>query len=72
MQTASVSTGLPFALVLLIGVYSLYIGFSQEIFVENAVKRAVSEAKDEQHMLEALSTAVENNTDGYPGPSSQR
>ena len=64
MQTASVSTGLPFALVLLIGVYSLYIGFSQEIFVENAVKRAVSEAKDEQHMLEALSTAVENNTDG--------
>jgi hypothetical protein len=53
-------------------VYSLYIGFSQEIFVENAVKRAVSEAKDEQHMLEALSTAVENNTDGYPGPSSQR
>ena len=72
MQTASVSTGLPFALILLIGVYSLYIGFSQEIFVENAVKRAVSEAKDEQHMLEALSTAVENNTDGYPGPSSQR
>ena len=72
MQTASVSTGLPFALVLLISVYSLYIGFSQEIFVENAVKHAVSEAKDEQHMLEALSTAVENNTDGYPGPSSQR
>ena len=72
MQTASVSTGLPFALVLLIGVYSLYIGFSQEIFVGNAVKRAVSEAKDEQHMLEALSTAVENKTDGYPGPSSQR
>ena len=58
MQTASVSTGLPVALVLLIGLYSLNIGFSQEIFVGNAVTRAVSEAKGEQHMLEALSTAV--------------
>jgi len=41
LQTASVSTGLPFALALLISVYALYVGFSQELYVENAVKRAV-------------------------------
>jgi choline/glycine/proline betaine transport protein len=33
LQTASVSTGLPFAFVLLISVYSFYVGFSQETCV---------------------------------------
>jgi choline/glycine/proline betaine transport protein len=59
LQTAAVSTGLPFALVLLISVYSLYVGFSQEAYVENAVKRAVSEAIDEKRLQEAVSLAVE-------------
>ena len=31
LQTAAVCTGLPFAVVLLIGVYSLYVGFSEEV-----------------------------------------
>ena len=47
LQTASVSTGLPFALILLIGVYSPYIGFSQELYVETAVERGVFRAKEE-------------------------
>jgi choline/glycine/proline betaine transport protein len=46
LQTASVSTGLPFAFVLLISVYSFYVGFSQETCVENAIIHAVSTAKE--------------------------
>jgi choline/glycine/proline betaine transport protein len=64
LQTASVSTGLPFAIVLLIGVYSLYVGFSQEAYVENAVKRAVDSAKDEQLVLDVVTTAAQNDRGG--------
>lgn len=60
LQTASVSTGLPFAIVLLVGVYSLYVGFSEEAYVENAVQRAVKSARDEHRVLEAVTTAVQN------------
>ena len=60
LQTASVSTGLPFALVLLVGVYSLYVGFRQETYVENAVQRAVDHAKEEMRVLEAVSQVVQN------------
>jgi choline/glycine/proline betaine transport protein len=65
LQTASVSTGLPFAFVLLIGVYSLYVGFSQETYVEDAVQRAVKSAKDEQLVLDAVTTAAQND-EGRP------
>jgi len=65
LQTASVSTGLPFALVLLISVYSLYVGFSQETYVENAVKRAVSTAKEEHRVQKAVTSAVENGEDSF-------
>jgi choline/glycine/proline betaine transport protein len=58
LQTASVTTGLPFALVLLIGVYSLYVGFSQELYVEKAVERAVLQAKEEQRVHEVVSEVI--------------
>jgi choline/glycine/proline betaine transport protein len=64
LQTASVSTGLPFAIVLLVSVYSLYIGFSQEAYVENAVKRAVKSAKEGHRIQEAVTSAVENGENG--------
>jgi hypothetical protein len=48
--------------VLLISVYSLYVGFSQEAYVENAVKRAVSDAIDEKRLQEAVSTAIDGET----------
>jgi choline-glycine betaine transporter len=60
LQTASVTTGLPFALVLLIGVYSLYVGFSQELYVEKAVERAVFRAKEEQRVHEVVSEVISN------------
>ena len=67
LQTASVSTGLPFAIVLLIGVYSLYVGFSQETYVEDAVQRAVKSAKNEQLVLDAVTIAAQNDEGGPQG-----
>ena len=58
LQTASVTTGLPFALVLLIGVYSLYVGFSQELYVERAVERAVFHAREEQRVHDVVSEVI--------------
>jgi choline/glycine/proline betaine transport protein len=58
LQTASVSTGLPFAVVLLIGVYSLYIGLDQEAYVESAVKRAMTKAESDHQLKEAVSSVV--------------
>jgi len=63
LQTASVSTGLPFAIVLLIGVYSLYIGFTQEVYVDDAVQKALKRTEDEHVLLEAVTTAVQNESE---------
>ncbi|MET0064933.1 MAG: BCCT family transporter [Candidatus Thiodiazotropha sp.] len=64
LQTASVSTGLPFALVLLISVYALYVGFSQETYIEDAVARAVIDAEEEKRMQEVVSSVVEQGAVG--------
>lgn len=61
LQAASVSTGLIFAAVLLAAVYSLYVGFSQELYVETAVERALDMAKDEHLLQEAVTLAVRDN-----------
>jgi len=58
LQTASVATGLPFAVVLLIGVYTLYVGLHQELFVEEAVERAVYNAEEEHRLHQAVTSAV--------------
>jgi choline/carnitine/betaine transport len=60
LQTASVCTGLPFAVVLLVGVYSLFIGFSNEMFVENAVQKAVEKTVQEHEVTEVVTTVVQN------------
>ena len=64
LQTASVSTGLPFAVVLLISVYSLFVGLSQETYIEEAVERAVIDAEEEKRMQEAVSSIVEQGSEG--------
>tara|TARA_R110002110_G_scaffold413729_1_gene641540 strand:+ start:19588 stop:21366 length:1779 start_codon:yes stop_codon:yes gene_type:complete len=62
LQAASVSTGLLFAGVLLVGVYSLYTAFSQEIYVETAVDKALRLAKNEHLLQEAVTSAVQDAT----------
>lgn len=51
LQTAAICTGLPFAIILLMLIYSLYIAFSQEDFVENAVSQKLNEV-ERDHLLE--------------------
>jgi choline/glycine/proline betaine transport protein len=60
LQAASVSTGLLFAGVLLVGVYSLYVGLSQELYVENAVYKALRDARAKHVLEEAVTTAVQD------------
>lgn len=59
LQTASVSTGLPFAIILLFIIYSLYIGFSQEKYVEDKVEKARKEVKEEHRLVETVTTVVQ-------------
>jgi len=60
LQAASVSTGLLFAVVLLVGVYALYVGLSQELYVENAVDKALKSAREEHLLEEAVTSAVQD------------
>lgn len=56
LQTAAITTGLPFALVLLIGVYSLYIGLAQELYVEEKVESKLQDVEEEHRLKEAIVT----------------
>ena len=58
LQTASIITGLPFAVILLLIVYSLYVGLKEESEIEETVKEKLKEV-EEQHLLnEAIASAV--------------
>jgi len=59
LQTAAVSTGLPFAVILLLIIYALYIGFSQELFVEDSVKRRLKRVEEEHRFSVAIEKAAE-------------
>ncbi|WP_028579989.1 BCCT family transporter [Desulfogranum japonicum] len=56
LQTASVTTGLPFTVVLLLGVYSLYIGLAQELYVEEAVENKLQVIEEEHRLAEAIAS----------------
>jgi len=58
LQTAAVSTGLPFAIVLLLIIYALYIGFSQEMYVEDAVKRRLERVEEDHRLAVAIDVAA--------------
>ncbi len=58
LQTAAVITGAPFALILLLMIYSLYVGFSQEYEVEEIVQRRLQEVEEKHVLDEAISAAV--------------
>ncbi len=60
LQTASITTGLPFALVLLISVYSLYVGLSQEYYVEEKVENKLQDIEDEYRLRETIASVQED------------
>lgn len=57
LQTASITTGLPFAVVLLLCVYALYVGLSQELYVEEKVEGKLQDVEEEHRLLEAIASA---------------
>ncbi len=73
LQTGSVITGLPFCIILILIVYSLNAGFSQEYEVEESVKRKLIEVEKKHLLTETISTIVrddaleENNNKSVSG-----
>jgi len=60
LQTASITTGLPFAVILLCIIYSLYIGLKQELFVEDSVERELRAVKEEDRLSHVVESLVDN------------
>lgn len=58
LQTASVITGLPFAIILLIMIYSLNEGLKQEYEVEEIVRREVREVREDHIINEVINAVV--------------
>lgn len=54
LQTATICTGLPFALIILTSIYSLYLGLSQELFIEESVEKALKKVEQKHFLDEAL------------------
>jgi len=57
LQTASILTGLPFTLILLCIIYTLYVGLSQEADLEEMVDDRLREVRDDHRLDEAISSA---------------
>jgi choline-glycine betaine transporter len=57
LQTASISTGLPFTIVLLLIVYALYLGLSEEAQMEDAVQNKLEDVHAEHKLSEAIAEA---------------
>jgi len=58
LQTASIITGLPFSIIVLFIIYSLYAGLAQEHEVEEAVRQRLKEVEERHVLEEAISSAV--------------
>ncbi len=60
LQTASIITGLPFALILLLIVYSLYAGFKEEYEIEEIVQEKLKEVEEKHLLNEAIASVVKD------------
>ena len=60
LQTASVLTGLPFTLILMVMIYSLYLGLRQEYLIERAVKQKLQKVTDDHIITEVIQTRVQD------------
>jgi len=60
LQTAAISSGLPFAIILLFIVYSLYLGLSEELYIENAVQDKLRDVEADHRLDEAIESVKED------------
>lgn len=58
LQTASIITGLPFTIILLVMIYSLYLGLRQEFLIERAVDQKLQQVTDDHIISEVIQTRV--------------
>ena len=61
LQTASIITGLPFAIILLMMIYSLNAGLKQEYEIEEVVSRKVREVREDHIINEVINSVVHEN-----------
>jgi choline/glycine/proline betaine transport protein len=57
LQTASISTGLPFTIILLMIVYALYLGLREEAQMEDAVQNTLEDVQADHKVTEAIAEA---------------
>ena len=67
LQTAAITTGLPFVVVLLLIIYALYVGLSQELYVEEAVEKKLQDVVEQHRVTEAVASAQEELADAKDG-----
>ena len=67
LQTAAITTGLPFVVVLLLIIYALYVGLSQELYVEEAVEKKLQDVVEQHRVTEAVASAQEDLADAKDG-----
>jgi choline/carnitine/betaine transport len=60
LKTAAVTTALPFSFILLLIVYSLHRGLSQEYQIEEFVRKKLQEVEEKHFLDEAIAEAVNN------------
>lgn len=58
LQTASIITGLPFAAILLVMIYSLHAGLKQEYEIEEAVWKEVQDIREDHIIRETIHSTV--------------
>lgn len=58
LQSVAISTALPFAIVILFIIYALYVGFSEEQFIEDAVSDRIEEVEQEHFIEEIIENTV--------------
>ncbi|MGM0460825.1 MAG: BCCT family transporter [Fibrobacterota bacterium] len=59
LQTASVITGLPFAIILLFIIYSLFLGFSQEMHVKESVETAIEDFLEKERLSNLIEEVID-------------
>lgn len=70
LQTASVITGLPFAIVILLMIYSLNAGLKKEFEVEEIVKKKIMQVRREHHINAVIEQVVID--DALNGPDENK
>ncbi len=60
LQTAAITTALPFSIILMVMLYSLYVGLTQEHQIEETVRKKLQDVEEKHFLDEAIADAVKD------------